>query len=94
MLSLIVSCSAKRFGDKALTPEHYHESHWTTDVWTRGGFTGFLTPGATYLLGPSMRAPVGSIHWAGSETSTQWPSFIDGAIRSGEREAEAIRKRA
>jgi monoamine oxidase len=83
---------AKRFGDKALAPEHYHESNWTTDVWTRGGFTGFLTPGATYLLGPAMRAPVGSIHWAGTETSTQWPSFIEGAIRSGEREAEAIEK--
>jgi monoamine oxidase len=84
---------AKRFGDKALTPEHYHESDWTTEIWTRGGFTGFLTPGATYLLGPSMWAPVGPIHWAGTETSTQWPSFIDGAIRSGEREAEAIKKR-
>jgi monoamine oxidase len=85
---------AKRFGDKALTPEHYHESNWTTDVWTRGGFTGFLTPGATCLLGPAMRAPVGPIHWAGTETSTQWPSFIDGAIRSGEREAAAIEKRS
>jgi monoamine oxidase len=84
---------AKRFGNKALTPEHYHESHWTTDVWTRGGFTGFLTPGATYLLGPSMRAPVGPLHWAGTETSTRWPSFIDGAIRSGERAAEAIKTR-
>jgi monoamine oxidase len=82
---------AQRFGDKALTPEHYHESSWTTDQWTRGCFTGFLTPGATWLLGPSMRAPVGPIHWAGTETATQWPSFIDGAIRSGEREAEAIK---
>ena len=34
----------------------------------------------------------GPIHWAGTETSTDWPSFIDGAIRSGEREAEAVRK--
>jgi monoamine oxidase len=83
---------ARRFGPKALTPEHYHESNWSTDQWTRGCFTGFLTPGATALLGPAMRAPVGPIRWAGTETSTHWPSFIDGAIKSGEREAAAIRK--
>ena len=83
---------ARRFGPKALAPEHYHESNWSTDQWTRGCFTGFLTPGATALLGPAMRAPAGPIRWAGTETATHWPSFIDGAIRSGEREAAAIRK--
>ena len=81
---------AKRFGPKGLAPEYYHESNWTTDQWTRGCFTGFLTPGATALLGPAMREPVGPIRWAGTETATHWPSFIDGAIRSGEREAAAI----
>jgi monoamine oxidase len=82
---------ARRFGPKALAPEHYHESNWSMDQWTRGCFTGFLTPGATALLGPAMREPVGPIRWAGTETATHWPSFIDGAIRSGEREAAAIR---
>jgi monoamine oxidase len=87
---LLLGEIAKRFGPKALEPEHYHESNWSTDVWTRGCFTGFLTPGATTLFGPAVRDPVGPLHWAGTETATQWPSFIDGAIRSGEREAEAI----
>lgn len=89
---LLLGEIAKRFGEKALTPEHYHESNWSTDQWTRGCFTGFLTPGATALLGTAMRAPVGPLRWAGTETSTHWPSFIDGAIKSGEREADAIRK--
>ena len=83
---------AKRFGPKALEPVNYHESNWTEAQWTRGCFTGFLTPGATTLFGSAVRDPVGPIHWAGTETSTDWPSFIDGAIRSGEREAEAVRK--
>ena len=77
---------------KALEPVNYHESNWTEAQWTRGCFTGFLTPGATTLFGSAVRDPVGPIHWAGTETSTDWPSFIDGAIRSGEREAELIRK--
>jgi monoamine oxidase len=89
--ALLLGEVARRFGPKALAPDHYHESNWSTDQWTRGCFTGFLTPGATVLLGPAMREPVGPIRWAGTETATHWPSFIDGAIRSGEREAMAIR---
>jgi monoamine oxidase len=88
---LLLGEAARRFGLKALEPEHYHESNWTADQWSRGCFTGFLTPGATVLLGPAMRAPVGPIRWAGTETSPRWPGFIDGAIRSGEREADAIK---
>ena len=83
---------AKRFGPSALEPINYHESTWTEAQWTRGCFTGFLTPGATTLFGSAVRDRVGPIHWAGTETSTDWPSFIDGAIRSGEREAEAIKR--
>ena len=89
--ALLLGEIAKRFGPRALEPEHYHESNWSTDQWTRGCFTGFLTPGATALLGPAMREPVGPIHWAGTETATHWPSFIDGAIRTGERAAQAVR---
>ena len=83
---------AKRFGAKALAPAHYHEMNWSTQQWTRGCFTGFLTPGATVLFGPAVRDPVGPLHWAGTETATVWPSFIEGAIRSGERAADAILK--
>src|SRR6185295_15251450 len=83
---------AKRFGPKALTPENYHESHWSQQQWTRGCFTGFLTPGATTLFRSAVRDPVGPLRFAGTETSTVWPSFIDGAIRSGERQANAIVK--
>jgi monoamine oxidase len=89
---LLLGEIAKRFGPKALDPVNYHESNWTQAQWTRGCFTGFLTPGATTLFGSAVRDPVGPIHWAGTETSTDWPSFIDGAIRSGEREAELIKK--
>jgi monoamine oxidase len=81
---------AKRFGPKTLSPLDYHEMNWSTQQWTRGCFTGFLTPGATFLFGSAVRDPVGPLHWAGSENSTVWPSFIEGAIRSGEREAQAI----
>lgn len=90
--NLILGEVAKRFGPKALEPTHYHEVNWSMQQWTRGCFTGFLSPGATVLFGSAVRDPVGPLHWAGTETATDWPSFIDGAVRSGEREADAIIK--
>jgi monoamine oxidase len=90
--ALLLGEIAKRFGPKALEPINYHESNWSEAQWTRGCFTGFLTPGATTLFKSAVRDPVGPIHWAGTETSTDWPSFIDGAIKSGERAAAEVRK--
>lgn len=92
--ALLVGEVVKRFGPKAAAPAYYHESNWSMEQWTRGCSTGFLTPGATRLFGSAVRDAVGPLHWAGTETATAWPSFIDGAIRSGEREADAIRRKA
>ena len=40
--------------------------------------------------GHAIREPVGRIHWAGTETSTYWNGYMDGAIRSGERAAAEV----
>jgi monoamine oxidase len=91
---IVLDEMAERFGRKALAPIEYHEMNWSTQQWTRGCFTGFLTPGATTLFRSAVRDPVGPLHWAGTENSTVWPSFIDGAIRSGERAAAEIKARS
>ena len=44
-------------------------------------------PGTLTTLGTVLRALVGRIHWAGTETSERWTGYIDGAIRAGERAA-------
>jgi monoamine oxidase len=44
------------------------------------------------LFRSAVRDPAGQLHWAGSETATVWPSFIDGAIRLGERAAAEVGK--
>ena len=80
---------AARFGAKALTPERLIEMNWSTQVWTRGCYGGYLAPGATWTFGSAVRDPVGPLHWVGTETSPVWPTFVEGAIRSGERAAAA-----
>lgn len=86
----ILAEMAVRFGDKALTPDKVIEMNWSQQVWTRGCYGGYLAPGATALFKSAVRDPVGPFRWAGTETSPIWPTFIEGAIRSGERAATEL----
>jgi monoamine oxidase len=81
---------AARFGPKALAPLKVIEMNWSTQVWTRGCYGGYLAPGALVHYREAVRAPVGPLHFAGTETSPVWPGFIEGAIRSGERAAREV----
>jgi monoamine oxidase len=47
-------------------------------------------PGTLTSYGPALRAPVGRVHWAGTETSDYWQGYMDGAVRSGERAAAEV----
>ena len=39
-----------------------------------------LPPGTLTGHGPVLQAPVGPVHWAGTETATAWCGYIDGAL--------------
>jgi monoamine oxidase len=73
-----------------LTPVEYFDMDWTTEEWSRGGPTALFGPGTLVEFGPALRAPVGRIHWAGTETSDYWQGYMDGAVRSGERAAAEV----
>ena len=36
---------------------------------------------------PRSGSPFGRVHWAGTETSTYWTGYMDGAVRAGKRAA-------
>ena len=78
---------AQFFGDTALHPRETVQFNWSTEVWNRGCPVAVLAPGTLIDFGPALREPVGRIHWAGTETSTFWNGYMDGAVRSGERAA-------
>jgi monoamine oxidase len=78
------------FGSPAGNPIYYLESNWAGERWSRGCPVGIAGPGVLTAYGPALRAPVGRIHWAGTETSTYWNGYMDGAVRSGERAAAEV----
>ncbi len=78
------------FGEEARAPIEFFDTQWPDEVWSRGGPVGVHGPGSLLAYGPVLRRPVGRIHWAGTETSTYWNGYMDGAVRSGERAAKEV----
>lgn len=78
------------FGNQAGSPAQYFETDWPGARWSRGGPTAIAAPGVLTGLAPIIRQPFGRLHWAGTETSTFWNGYMDGAIRSGKRVATEV----
>ncbi|GAC1633110.1 MAG: FAD-dependent oxidoreductase [Nevskia sp.] len=82
------------FGPQAANPVGYLEMNWQAEDYSAGGPTGTFPPGVLTAYRGALRDPVDRIHWAGTETSTIWSGYMDGAVRSGERAAAEILARA
>jgi monoamine oxidase len=78
---------ARYFGEPARHPIAYVDLAWAEEPYTRGAYGSYNPPGVLTALGDAASAPVGSLHFAGADTSALWPGYMDGAIRSGERAA-------
>jgi monoamine oxidase len=81
---------ARCFGPRALEPIDYLETDWASEPYSRGCPVGIAPPGVLTTYGAALREPVGRIHWAGTETSTYWNGYMDGAVRAGERAAREV----
>ena len=78
------------FGAEARRHTGYVEKYWADDPWSRGCYAGIMPPGGWTGFGPALRAPVGRLHWAGTETATEWMGYVEGALQSGERAAAEV----
>jgi len=88
--SRILAEFAQFWGAEAERPLEFWDTRWPAQRWNRGGPVGIHGAGSLVANGAALRAPVGRIHWAGTETSTYWNGYMDGAVRSGERAAEEV----
>jgi monoamine oxidase len=86
----VIGSLVRYFGSRAATPAGYLELDWQKERWTGGCYGTLFGPSVWTRYGPALSAPVGPIHWAGTETSPVWCGYMDGAVRSGERAAAAV----
>jgi monoamine oxidase len=87
---LVLDGLVRLYGPRAGSPDAWVEQDWAAEAWSGGGPVAYMPPGALSAFGPALRAPVGPIHWAGTETATAWTGYMDGAVRSGERAAAEV----
>ena len=80
-------------GDEALRPVEYVEHDWTLERWIQGSPIALQVPGAITAYGSTIRTPFRRVHWAGTETSTYWSGYMDGAVRAGQRAAREVHAR-
>lgn len=87
---LLLEHVSRVFGRDVPAPIAYVDRDWTAVPWIGGGYSGVMRPGGWTDCGPSLRQPVGPVHWASSESATMWTGYVDGAIESGLRAAREI----
>jgi monoamine oxidase len=79
------------FGPKARTQvRDYFDKSWAEEAWTRGCYVGYYPTGVLVGYRDAIWRPVGPVHWAGTETATEWNGYMDGAVQSGERAADEV----
>jgi monoamine oxidase len=86
----ILDALERLLGPKARHVIAFSTTDWSAESWSGGGYAGVFPPGVLTQFGPVLSQPVGVVHWAGAESATRWPNFMDGAIRAAERAADEV----
>src|SRR3546814_13470713 len=64
-----IASFVRYYGEAARNPLEYIEQSWAAEEWTRGCYAGYFPPGVWLDYGEALRAPIGRLHWAGTETA-------------------------
>uniref|UniRef100_A0A668A0I9 Amine oxidase n=1 Tax=Myripristis murdjan TaxID=586833 RepID=A0A668A0I9_9TELE len=83
----VVASLIKYLGPEAASFIHYEEKDWAKEDYSGGCPVNVMAPGLLTYYHPSLRKPCGRIHWAGTETATQWCGYMSGAVQAGQRAA-------
>ena len=80
------------WGPQAAEPTALVMHNWNEESWSGGAFTSYLAPGAWTTYGPIWQQPHGRVVWAGTEASSRWPGYFEGAIEAGLAAAAEVRE--
>jgi monoamine oxidase len=85
----VIASLVKFFGPEAANYTAYEDNDWLLEPYTHG-YVGSMPPGVMTRFGHALREPCGRVHWAGTETATEWAGYIEGGMRSGMRAAHEV----
>ena len=80
------------WGPEAGEPTELVSHNWNEESWSSGAFTSYVAPGAWTTYGSIWQQPHGRVVWAGTEASSRWPGYFEGAIEAGLAAATQVRQ--
>lgn len=89
--SAVLEGLADTLGSSARHCVSYTEKIWAEEPYIGGCPVVFGVPGVSFAL-PHLRSPFDRLHFAGTETATEWTGYISGAIQSADRAAAEVLK--
>jgi monoamine oxidase len=87
---VVLDALVRFIGPEAAHPRAYAEAVWAHEEWSGGAYSAHAPPGFFSQGAALLREPVGVLHWAGTETASEWPGYMEGAVQSGERAAREV----
>ncbi len=86
----ILDSFARLFGEESRQALQYLDHGWAGEEFSGGCYAAFMPTGVWTSLGSNIRTPFNHVHWAGTETATEWNGYMEGAVRAGERAAAEV----
>jgi monoamine oxidase len=86
----VLEAFAACYGPQALEPIDYVDQDWTSEDWSRGCYAGLMGPGVWTGYGRHLRAPLGPVHMAGTETASRYYGYFEGALEAADRAAAEV----
>ncbi|MGF1473786.1 MAG: flavin monoamine oxidase family protein [Rubrobacteraceae bacterium] len=79
----------RTLGAAPAPPTDFLSMDWTAEPWSLGGYASRRAIGG-WTRHNSPDTPRGPVHFAGTETATEWRSYMEGALQSAERASAEV----
>lgn len=88
----LLECLSRYFGGQKISTHliEYAEKDWNVEPYSGGCPCHNATTGSMGDFVDGLRKPYKNIHFAGTETASQWMGYMDGAVDAGRRAASEV----
>ncbi|CAF0875894.1 unnamed protein product [Rotaria sp. Silwood1] len=88
----LTECLSRYFGGHKISTHliEYVEKDWNLEPYSGGCPCHNVTTGSMKDFVDGLRKPYKNIHFAGTETASQWMGYMDGAVDAGRRAASEV----
>ena len=88
--TIIMTYIQKILGKAPASPQYFVSMDWISEPWSCGGYASRRAIGEWINWQDTLTTSRAPLHFAGTETATEWRSYIEGALQSAERASKEV----